>query len=133
MSQENVEGVRRGTEAYNRGDLDGTLADWAEHAVLDWSRSRGPDAGVYRGRDEIRAFLAQFRGTFQDVQVEIIELRELKEGLVLYDNLAHATGRDGVETEARTSWIFAVEDGDYAHVTMYQSKQEALAAAGLSE
>ena len=51
MSQENVEIVRRSTAAYNRRDLDGILESWAPDAVLDWSNSRGPEAGVYRGHD----------------------------------------------------------------------------------
>jgi ketosteroid isomerase-like protein len=56
MSRENVEIVRRGFSAGNRGDLDGALDEWAPDAVWDWSNGRAFDAGVYRGRDEIRAF-----------------------------------------------------------------------------
>jgi ketosteroid isomerase-like protein len=132
MAGQNVDMVRRATEAYNRGDIDGTLESWADDAVLDWSRSRGPDAAVYRGREEIRRFTAQFLDLF-DVRTEIVELRELSEGLVLFDNLAHLTGRDGIETEARSTWLISIENGKQAHVTMYQSKREALEAAGLSE
>ncbi len=49
MSPENVEVVRRSTEAYNRGDFDGMLEYWAPGAVLDWSNSYGLDARVFRG------------------------------------------------------------------------------------
>jgi ketosteroid isomerase-like protein len=57
MSQENVEIMRAGFAAYNRRHLDGILENWAPDAVLDRSNSRGLDAGVYRGHDEIRAFM----------------------------------------------------------------------------
>ena len=124
--------VRRATEAYNRGDVDATLESWADDAVLDWSRSRGPDAGVYRGLGESRAFTQQLLDFFE-IETEIIELRELREGLLLFDNLAHMTGRDGIETEARSSWLITIEGGKQTQVTMYQSKQDALDAAGLSE
>jgi ketosteroid isomerase-like protein len=40
MSEENVEIVRRGTDAYNRGDLDGILENWAPDVVLDHLRRR---------------------------------------------------------------------------------------------
>jgi trypsin len=50
MSQQNVELIRRSTDAFNRRDLDGMLEDWAPDAVLDWSNARTFDAGVYRGR-----------------------------------------------------------------------------------
>jgi len=44
MSQENVEVVRRAIDAYNRGDAEGFLEEWASDAVVDWSNSRGFDA-----------------------------------------------------------------------------------------
>jgi hypothetical protein len=61
MSRENVEIVRRSTDAYNRRDLDGIVEDWTPDAVLDWSNSRGIEAGVHRGHDEIREFEHFFR------------------------------------------------------------------------
>jgi hypothetical protein len=75
MSQENVEIVRRNTDAYNRGDLDGFVEGWAPDAVLDWSNSRGFDASVYRGRDEVRAFVQRFRESFEEVRIELVGTR----------------------------------------------------------
>ena len=49
MSQENVEIVRRATEAWNRRDLGAALACWRFDGEIDWSRSQGPLKGVYRG------------------------------------------------------------------------------------
>ena len=49
MSQEDVELIRRATDAYNRRDTDGMLEDWAPDAVVDWSNARTFEAGVYRG------------------------------------------------------------------------------------
>ena len=63
MAQENVEFVRRRFAAYNRGDVDAMLEGWAADAVVDWSNSRGFDARVFRGHDEIRAFTLGFVGT----------------------------------------------------------------------
>ena len=42
MSQENVEVVRRGIEAWNRRELTTWLASFDSDAEIDWSRSRGP-------------------------------------------------------------------------------------------
>jgi ketosteroid isomerase-like protein len=52
MSEENVEIVRRHTKAWNRRDLKTWLALFHPDAELDWSRSRGPLKGVYRGHGE---------------------------------------------------------------------------------
>jgi len=49
MSEENVETVRRQNEAWNRQDLTAWLASFHPDGELDWSRSRGPLKGVYRG------------------------------------------------------------------------------------
>jgi limonene-1,2-epoxide hydrolase len=46
MSQENVEIVRRAIEAFNREDFDAALQDAAPDMALDWSHSRGPNAGM---------------------------------------------------------------------------------------
>ena len=71
MSQENVEVVRRAIDAYNRGDLDGTLENFPPDAVWDWSNSRGLEAGVFRGHGEIRAFMQRFLATFDEIRFEI--------------------------------------------------------------
>ena len=56
MSGENVEVVRRSFEAWNRRDLLAWLAWFRSDAEVDWSRSRGPFQGVYRGHREMETF-----------------------------------------------------------------------------
>jgi ketosteroid isomerase-like protein len=133
MAQENVEIVRRATEAYSRGDLDGTLESWAPNALLDWSNSRGLEAGVVRGRDEIRRYMERFLELFEEVRIEFEDLTEVKEGVVVADNLARVRGRDGIETQARSIWLITIQDGQQTSLTLYQTRAEALEAAGLRE
>ena len=133
MSQENVEIVRRGTDAYNRGDLDGVLEDWAPDAVLDWCNSRGFDAGVYQGHGEIRAFWQRFLETFDEVRFELDDPVEVDDGLLIVENVAYLRGRDGIEVQARSAWLITIRDGETTSLTLYQTKQEALEAAGLRE
>ena len=130
-SQQNVEIVLRGTRAYNRGDVDGVLEDWAPDAVLDWSNSRGPDAGVYRGHREVQAFYEQFLATFDEVRVELDEPIEVEDGRLLVENVTYLRGRDGIEVEARSAWLVAFRDRKTTSLTLYQTKQAALEAAGL--
>jgi ketosteroid isomerase-like protein len=51
MSHENVEIVRAALDAYDRGDLKALRKLAASGGVVDWSRSIGPQRGVY-GVDE---------------------------------------------------------------------------------
>jgi ketosteroid isomerase-like protein len=133
MSEENVEIVRRATDAYNRGDIDGTLESWAPDAVLDWSNSRGLEAGVFWGQGEIRAYMQRFLEAFDEVRLELDDLVEVQEGLVLMENVAHVRGRDGIETQARSAWLIEIRNGEQTSLTLYQTRQEALEAAGLRE
>jgi ketosteroid isomerase-like protein len=132
--QENVEIVRRNTEAYNRGDLDGFMEDWAPDAIVDWSNSRGLDARVLRGPAEVRAMVRGFFEAFDEVRIELVgDPIEVRGGLVLAENIAHLRGRDGVTVEARSAWLVRFANGEQTALTLYQTKQEALEAAGLSE
>ena len=134
MSQENVEIVRRNTDAFNRRDLDGLLESWASDAVLDWSNARAPYAGVYRGHGEIRAFLEGFLATWDEVRFEIVDVPvEVEDGLLITENVAYLRGRDGIEVQARSAWLITIRDGEQTSLKLYQTKQEALEAAGLGE
>jgi ketosteroid isomerase-like protein len=133
MSKENAEIVRRSTDAYNRGDLDGIVEHWAPDAVLDWSNSRGVEAGVYRGHGEIRAFAQRFLTAWDEVRLEIDDPVEVEDDLLLAENVTYLRGRDGIEVQARSAWLITFEDGQQTSLTMYQTKREALEAAGLRE
>ena len=134
MSQENVELVRRGTDAYNRRDADGMLESWAPDAVLDWSNARTFEAGVYRGHDEIRAFIEAFLAAWEEVRIEIIHGPvEVADGLLVAENITYLRGRDGIEVQARSAWLITIEDGEQTSLTLYQTRQDALEAAGLRE
>jgi ketosteroid isomerase-like protein len=134
MSRENVEIVRRSTDAYNRRDVDGMLALWAQDAVLDWSNARSFEAGVYRGHGEIRAFMEEFFASWDEVRIELVYgPAEVEDGLVIAENVTYMRGRDGIEVQARSAWLITIRDGRHASLTLYQTKQEALEAAGLRD
>jgi ketosteroid isomerase-like protein len=134
MSQENVEIVRGATDAFNRRDFDGMLETWAQDAVLDWSNARNFDAGVYRGHGEIRAFMEAFLANWDEVRLEIVDGPiQVEDNLLITENVAYLRGREGIEVQARSAWLHTFRDGEQTSLTLYQTKQEAIEAAGLSE
>ena len=133
MSEENIEIVRRSTDAYNRRDLDGILENWAPDAVVDWTNSRGLEVAVVRGHEAIRAFMQRFLETFDEIRLELNDIVEVEDDLLVVENVAHVRGRDGIETQARSAWLISIQDGMQTSLTMYQTKQEALEAARLQE
>ena len=133
MSKENLEAVQRSFAAYNRRDVEGALDEWAHDAVWDWSNGHGFDAGVYRGRDEIRAFWQERLAAFEEIRMEIVGFVEVDDDRVIVENIGYVRGRDGIEAEARSAWLIGFTAGQQTSLTLYQSKQEALEAAGLSD
>jgi ketosteroid isomerase-like protein len=132
MSQENVEPVRRHNDAWNRRDLMAWLATFHSNSEIDWSRSRGPLKGVYRGHGELKTFWGEFWSTFEDVQVEMHDFTEVGSEVVV-PNTAHLRGREGIEVTARSVLVFKVENGQIARLRLFQERADALKAAGLSQ
>jgi ketosteroid isomerase-like protein len=132
MSEENVETVRRYNDAWNRRDQTAWLALLSSGAEVDWSRSRGPLKGVYRGPGELEVFWDAFWSTFEDVQVEYHGFTEVGSEVVV-PNTAHVRGRQGIEVVARSTFVFTVENGRITRLRMFQDQAEALEAAGLRE
>ena len=131
MSQENVEVVRRGIEAFNRRDLKTWLTTFRSDAEIDWSRSRGPLKGVYRGHSELEVFWNGWL-TFDWGELETYDLAEAGSEVVV-PNTAHMRGRDGIEVEAKSAFVFTVEGKLTTRLEMFQKEAEAVEAAGLSE
>lgn len=133
MSNENAELVRRGIEAYNKRDLDAMFREWASDAVVDWSNSRGVDAHVFRGIDQIRAFTESFFETFTEARIEAVDILEIEPGVLVVDNVTYLRGREGIEVQAQAAWLITIRAGVQTSLTLYQTKAEALEAAGHSE
>jgi ketosteroid isomerase-like protein len=117
MSEENVEIVRRGFAAANRGDFERALEDWAPDAIWDWSNSRGFDAGVFREHGEIRAFWHRFLEAFDEIRFELDDLVEVDDDLLIVENVAYLRGRDGIEAQARSAWLVTIRDGKQTSLT----------------
>jgi ketosteroid isomerase-like protein len=132
MSEENVGTVQRHVEAWNRRDPKTWLASFHPDAEIDWSRSRGPLKGVYRGHGEHEVFWGEFWSTFEDVQLEVHGFTEEGSEVVI-SNTAHMRGRQGIEVSARSTLVFTFENGQITRLRLFQERAEALEAAGLSE
>jgi ketosteroid isomerase-like protein len=129
MSQENVEMVRAALAAVNRGDLQAAFKGAARDAEVDLSRAVGLDRGVYR-LHEFRRLAEEFAKSWESVRYEADEFIEAGEHVVTpFTN--RLLGRDGVEVQARGTWLWTIRDGVVARLCLYQEREEALEAAGL--
>jgi ketosteroid isomerase-like protein len=132
MSEGNVEIVQRSIVAYNRRDFEALREITDPDAELDWSASRGLEAGVYRGIEEILRFYRTFLEMFEEVEIEPDRCIESGD-LVVVPNTAHIRGRDGIQTIARSALVFEVRGGRITRIRLYQETNEALEAVGLED
>ena len=132
MSQENVEIVRAAVDSFNAvGNWESALKDAAPNFEFDMSRSIADQRGMY-GREQAPQVLNELTEGWESVQVEPHEFIDVGEHVVV-PLTAHMVGRDGIEVEARTTWTWTIRDGAVERVCLYQEREEALEAAGLSE
>jgi ketosteroid isomerase-like protein len=132
MSQDNVEVVRRGYEHFSRtGELDPD--GWDADAVLDNSNAIFADPGLYRGFDRIREFLIAQGEMWTSQRYESEEFIPIGVDKVVVPQQIVSVGRDGVEVVARTANLFTLHAGKVTYLKNFQTKTDALEAAGLSE
>jgi ketosteroid isomerase-like protein len=135
MSQENnIEIVRDGLEAFNRGDLDA----WFEYMAddIDYRAAEGAldDHGPIKGKDALRAFVQDWLDMFDDFRAEAVELMEAGEDKVIV--VVRISGRaklSGVETDLTYAELWRLRNGKVAWGRQYWTRNEALEAAGLRD
>jgi ketosteroid isomerase-like protein len=135
MSEENVDLVRKGFEALNRGDR-ATVARLMAPDV-EWHSLAGPILGVgtIRGREAMLKFLWQdLPESIEGFRASEEEFTDLGDNRVLVVARYRGRGRSSnVEVDLRVASIYAIRDRMAVSVRDYESKPEALEAAGLSE
>jgi ketosteroid isomerase-like protein len=131
MSQENVEIVKAAIDAVNRGDWDAAFQDAAPGFEQDFSRALGPWRGVF-GLDQVQRIWEEFAASWESFRIEPHEFIEVGDHVVV-PGTGHMVGRDGIEVEARLTPVWTIRNGAIERVTMYQERQDALEALGLSE
>src|SRR5215203_602130 len=132
MSRENVELYRRGIEAFNRRDLEAFLA-LADPDVVGVSRVLEIEADSYRGHDGVRDWWRTLLDVFPDFTIEVLWVGESGKATVAgLRNRAHGEGR-AAPLEELVWQVSEWRDGQVTRWQMYETEQEALEAAGLSE
>jgi SnoaL-like domain len=141
VSEENVEAVRRGFEAFNafmRDDMssEGYAEGFDPQVEVHWRDQRTyPDTPQHvRGIPEVVRFARQFRGTWADLVEEPLEWVEADDDRVL--TLVRLSGR-GRESEVPLVIHFwqlsTIRDGRFREIEYFRHRADARRAAGLRE
>lgn len=129
MSQENVEIVRKLYES--RGSEFFELLD--PHVV--WiNYASAPETRPYVGHDGVREWVKGFRATFGDYQMEATEIIDAGGDQVVATNrLAGAGTTSRVPVEHEFASLFTLVNGRIVRVQGFETRDEALEAAGQRE
>ena len=134
MSQENVELVRRVNNLFNAKEVEQALDLVGDDFEMDWTNSIGPLKGVYRGRQRVLELWTSFLDAWESVRWDPQEIIEVDEEHLLVINHVRMRGRgSGAEVDATAAQLWTFTDGEARRIKLYQSKAEALEAAGRSE
>ena len=136
MSQENVEIVREIFEAAARRDRKRVLALYDPDVVMDGSgteMARFLGRSIWRGYDGLRSFDREWRETFESIETEYDELIDAGDRVVSVSRW-HVRGREGIEVAApNRGGLWTIRDGKVSRIDWFDTREEALEAAGLSE
>jgi uncharacterized protein len=132
MSQENVEIVRRGYEAFNRGDIDGVVGLLAPDFEYVASGLVPGVGGVYRGADGLKGFAETFWAEFDDPRIEIHDLIDAGDQVVASTTMRGHGKQSGAETSWSVWQVWRVRDGTAVGGQGFPSRDDALEAVGLS-
>jgi uncharacterized protein len=134
MSEENVEVVRRGFQAFADRGFDAMAEFWDPDVV--WRAAEGAidDVGEMHGQVAVRRYMEDWIDTFDDYSVVVEELRDVGDDRVL--SIQRVKGRaklSGAETVLRYAVVSTVRDGKVVRAREYLSVEEALKVVGLEE
>ncbi len=125
--QAGIQLVREIVEALNRGDVEAMLARM--HPDFEWRplESSPVAGGVYRGHEQVRRYVEDWLGTFDNLRLELEEPSEVA-GRVIAVVHGHARGRaSGLQLDTRFCQVWTVRDGAAVGMEEYATRELALA------
>jgi ketosteroid isomerase-like protein len=131
MSEENVELVRRGHDAF-RDSGEEAIFEYL-HADIDLTPVEELlDGETFHGHDGVRRFFQMLREAFGDFGWEPQEFVDQDDHVIVATRFFAAGRGSGVPVEAMIYNVWTVRHGKAIRVRGYLSRSDALEAAGLS-
>jgi ketosteroid isomerase-like protein len=133
ISDEGIELLHQGVDAFNRRDLDGCLALCDPDVEFISYLAQVEGGEPYRGHDGVRDWWERLLAVFPDFKVEVEQARDLG-GRMFARWRTHGRGVQSDAPMEQTVW----QVGEYRHGKaiewrFFASEEEALEAAGLAE
>jgi ketosteroid isomerase-like protein len=127
MQPGTVDVVREIIDAFNRGDVEAMLARMERE--FEWSPlENSPVSRRVRGHEQVRRYVEDWIDTFDNLRMEVGDLRAVGDHVVVEVN-GHGSGRaSGVELHNRYCQVWTLRRGKAVRMDEYASREQALAA-----
>jgi ketosteroid isomerase-like protein len=126
MSQENVEGIRAGFDAHNRGDIDALVELYDPEAVFETLL-----LGTHHGNEAIRVIYEENRKTLSGYDVVPVELIDAGDLVVAVAQTVGAGPASEISVDDQFAFVFTFKGERVVREQAFRNKGEALEAAGL--
>jgi ketosteroid isomerase-like protein len=134
MSQENVRTALEGFRRFQSGDP-GWAEDWV-HPDIEWDFSAYPLADLPttgRGRLALLDLIRTYMSGWRDLRQEITEVIDTGDDILVVIHETVGLRDSDATLERDVSHLWTIERGQWTRWRNYQTRHEALEAAGLSE
>ena len=132
MSQADIETLRLGYEAFNRGDWDATVP--LAHPEFELQAAdRAVHPGTYRGAEAARQFFEDLFEPFEEVVIEPEEFYERDDQIVVFLVARFRPTGSSAFVENRIGHLWTIHEGKFARLAIFPRREDALEALGLSE
>ncbi|HYN22628.1 MAG TPA: nuclear transport factor 2 family protein [Thermoanaerobaculia bacterium] len=128
MSQENLELIRAGFAAHNRGDLDALTQVYDEHVVFETLL-----LGTHHGNEAIRLIYEENQKTLSGYDVVPVELIDAGDQVVAVAEVTGVGPVSQIAMENRDQFAFLFKNGRVVREQAFRNREDALEAAGLRE
>jgi ketosteroid isomerase-like protein len=130
VSQADIETLRAGYEAFNRGDWDAAIR-FAHPEFELQTADRVPNPGTYRGPEEARRFFEDLFAPFEEMFVEPETFFERGDQIAVFVlTRLRPTGSSAV-VENRIGHLWTMREGKASRLEVFPRREGALEAAGL--
>lgn len=127
-----MEIVKEFTRRFAAGE-DVTSEYFDPEIVWDTSASGLPSASVYHGHQGVRRFFRDWLAPWDDYEIELSDCIDAGDAVAIVFRQA-GTGRgSGVRIESDFFAVYELEGSQVVRFRLFESREQALEAAGLSE
>jgi ketosteroid isomerase-like protein len=129
MSHENVEFLRQGYEARQRGDLDTFHALSRERLDPEFDFHSVWDGRVFKGFEGTQEWISDTREVWENYDQEVQEIVDLGENVVVVVRVVGRGGGSGVPVSQELSVVWTFQGNKAVRARSFTSRAEALEAA----